>query len=210
VETWEYHAAHAKEFYYDGDFHAIDPPDSSTFFCWSTASVKDIFTLSTKNLSQNKYQGYPLQFVNGTTSKLSVLYSFLIRQYVLSENAYAYWEKLRVNSNEQGGLYEKQPLDINGNIKVVSGNAKEVLGYFYTASVNSRRLFIPTGGLEVDYFNFCNEEPLGHFGWAEFGPKDYPVWYYLPINVGLRILNKECVECEMMGGVTQKPDFWPE
>jgi hypothetical protein len=40
TETWEYHATHAKEYYYDGNFHEIVPPDSSAYFCWLNTRVK--------------------------------------------------------------------------------------------------------------------------------------------------------------------------
>lgn len=211
AETWEYHAAHAKEHYYDGDLHAIDPPDSSTWKCWQKSTIRSIYTLSTQHLTANAYYQYPLHFVNGKTSKLSVLYSFLITQYALSETAYTYWEQLRENSYEEIGLYEKQPADIKGNITMTSGNGEEVLGLFYAASIRTKRIFVQNvEGLEINYPSYCNEYSLGRFGWAEFRPNEYPVYFYYLEWGGLLILTRECVECEMMGGTTVKPDFWPE
>lgn len=211
AETWEYHAAHAKEYYYDGDFHELSPPDSSTYFCWANHTVKNIFTLSTQNLAENAYQRYPLNFVNGHTARLGIRYSILLRQFALSEPAYHYWEQLRVNSNEQGGLYEKQPLAIRGNLHETTGSGKQVLGFFHASSVKTRRIFVESiEGLELDFTDFCTEDPLGHFGWSEYLPKEFPVYFYFPKSGGLLILTKECVECEMMGGTTEKPDYWPD
>jgi hypothetical protein len=210
METWEYHTPHAKEFYYDGDWHQIYPPDSSTMVCYSSNTVQNIFTLTTRNLVENAYRQFPLHFVNGKSPRLGILYSVLVSQYALSEAAYLYWDQLKENTYDQGGLYEKQPMDIKGNVHLTSGNAQEVLGYFYVASVRSKRMFIQNvEGLELDFPNYCGEEGLGHFGWAEFGPKDYPVYYYLPATGGLLILSRECVECERLGGSLIKPDFWP-
>jgi len=90
-ETWEYHAAHRLEYYYDGIFHRVNPPDYSKKVCWSTGLVKNIFTVSTKNLSQNTYTQYPLHAIDGHTSRLGVLYSILVSQLALSEGAYNYW-----------------------------------------------------------------------------------------------------------------------
>jgi hypothetical protein len=53
TETWEYHAAHPAQFYYDGTFHEIIPPDYTIYVCYTTSMVKNVFTVSTKGLSQN-------------------------------------------------------------------------------------------------------------------------------------------------------------
>jgi Domain of unknown function (DUF4249) len=210
-ETWEYHAPHPAEYYYDGTFHKIDPPDYSNKVCWYTGLVKNVFTISTKSLSHNTYKQYPLHIIDGHTSRLSILYSILVRQLAVSEGAYNYWEQLRINSNEQGGLYEKQPLAIKGNMLNSTHPEKEVLGYFYTASESTRRYFYKdVQGIDLDFFNQCTEEGLGRMGWKEFGPDDYPVYYYYPTTHSLLILSRECVDCRLLGGQTVKPDFWPK
>ncbi|MEI6683014.1 MAG: DUF4249 domain-containing protein [Bacteroidota bacterium] len=209
TETWEYHAAHSVEYYYDGTFHQVKPPDSTNKICWFTGPVKNIFTVSTKSLSQNIYKQFPLHTVDGHTSRMGIGYSILVRQLALSEKAYNYWEQMRINSNDQGGLYEQQPLAIKGNIINVTHPEKEVLGYFYAVSETTRRYFyknIP--GLPLDFPDGCGESELGRFGWKEFFKYEYPIYYYFP-PVGLRILDVNCVDCRKAGGVTHKPDFWP-
>jgi hypothetical protein len=133
----------------------------------------------------------------------------LVRQFALSEAAYNYWEKLRINSTMQGGLYEKQPLAIKGNMVNLTNPEKDVLGYFYASSLSERRYYYQNvPGIELNFDNGCYEEGLGRGGWKEFYPSDYPVYYY--INAGsVRILNRECIDCRLMGGTTVKPDFWP-
>jgi hypothetical protein len=210
LETWEYHAAHPAENYYDGGFHQIIPPDYSNKICWMTKLVKNVYTVSTNNLIQNTYQQYPLHFVDGHTSRLGIQYSILVTQQTLSEEAYNYWEKVRINNTEQGGLYEKQPIAIKGNLKNVTNPEKEVLGYFYVASESSKRLFYSNiSEVELDFTDFCNEEGLGRKGWQEFNPRDYPVYYYVNQQRVIRILNNECVDCRILGGTTTKPHFWP-
>ena len=209
TETWEYHAAHAVEYYYDGTFHQVKPPDSTNKICWYTGLVKNVFTVSTKSLSQNIYRQFPLHTVDGHTSRMGIGYSMLVRQLALSEKAYNYWEQMRINSNNPGGLYEQQPLAIKGNLINVTHPEKEVLGYFYAVSEVTRRYFyknIP--GLPLDFPDGCGESQLGRFGWKEFFKYEYPIYYYFP-PVGLRILDVNCVDCRKAGGLTQKPDFWP-
>ena len=211
VETWEFHSALPAEYYYDGDFHQIDPPDYSNSVCWANGLVKNVYTLSTKSLSENIFMKYPLHFVDGHSSRLGILYSILVRQLALSENAYNYWEQVRVNNIEQGGLYEQQPFAIKSNLTNVTNPDKEVLGYFYAASESSRRYFYKDiEGIELDFTDFCNEDILGQGGWRQFNKYDYPVYYHFNAQHSLRILNTECVDCRLMGGSTIKPDFWPQ
>ncbi|MBN1199288.1 MAG: DUF4249 domain-containing protein [Bacteroidales bacterium] len=212
VETWEYEVAHPVEYYYDGAFHEVKPPDYTNKVCWITQSVKNVFTVSTKNLSQNIYNQYPLQTVDGTSSsRLGIMYSTLIRQFALSERAYNYWDELRINSNEQGGLYEKQPFAIKGNLVNVSNPEKEVLGYFYAASETTRRYFYhDVEGIVLDFHDQCYEEELFPYFWQSVNPREYPVYYYYNETGRLKILNRSCVDCRLQGGTTVKPDFWPE
>ncbi len=210
VETWEYEAAHPLEYYYDGTHHVVDPPDYSKKVCWITGLVKNVFTVSTKSLSQNIYNQYPLQTVDGHTSRLGILYSTLVRQLALSEGAYNYWDQLRINSNEQGGLYEKQPFAIKGNLLNVSNPENDVLGYFYAASESTKRYFYhDVEGIVLDYSDQCYESVLGKFGWREYFPREYPIYYFYNEAGMLRILNCYCIDCRLQGGTIVKPDFWP-
>ncbi|TFH05255.1 MAG: DUF4249 domain-containing protein [Methanosarcina sp.] len=211
VETWEYEAAHPVEFYYDGTFHEVKPPDYTNKVCWITQLVRNIFTVSTRSLSQNIYNHYPLQTIDGTSSsRLGIMYSTLVRQLALSEGAYNYWDELRINSNELGGLYEKQPFAVKGNLVNLSSPDKDVLGYFYAAAETTRRYFYhDVEGIVLDYNRECYEQELVPFFWRDVTPREYPIYYYYNESGALRILNLYCVDCRKQGGTTVKPVFWP-
>jgi hypothetical protein len=153
-----------------------------------------------------------LQFVDGIHSnRFEVLYSILVTQLAVSEGAYSYWDQVRINSTEQGGLYEKQPLDIQGNLTNISNPDNEVLGYFYSATGSTKRFFFKDiKDLELLYLKPCVESVLDPYGgWMDFDPIEYPVYYYFNEEGKLRILSVECVDCRLSDGVTTKPDFWP-
>ena len=137
--------------------------------------------------------------------------SLFINQYALSEAAYSYWDQMRINSSEQGGLYEKQPLSIKGNLHNNTDPHQEVLGFFSASSVKSKRIFVSNvENLAFDYPIFCSPERLGFFGFREIEPDEYPA--YLdgnamgPFNI---VLSQYCVDCLTLGGINIKPDFWP-
>jgi hypothetical protein len=215
VETWEYHADYPLEWWYDGgteaDVHHVFPPDYSRFVCWDTYTVQNIYTLSTENLIENRYNLFPLNFVDNHTSRLVWGYSLLINQYALSEAAYTYWDQLRINSSIDGGLYNKQPLAIKGNLHNISNSDQDVLGFFGVASIKSKRIFVrDVQNLELEYVSTCVPHSPGPRGLEDISPLTYPA--FLMSNghgFELIVLSPECVNCLALGGTNVKPDFWP-
>ena len=219
IETWEYHTRYPIEWFYDGKLHHNLPPDSSKMVCWRTSKVRDIFLLSTKNLTENKYNHYPLHFVdNATSPRLVYGYSLLIRQYALSDAAADYWEKIRTNNKEQGGLYESQPLSVKGNIHDATNADRDVLGYFGASTVKQKRIFIKNVlDLPLEYLFPCDIRAIldGFDGEPILWP------YYLPAHTfiyedsivysyDVAAIDHECVDCtSTVGGTIVKPDFWP-
>lgn len=209
-ETWEYHAVYPLEWYYDGIVHHVVPPDYSRNVCWSTRRIPSILTLSTNNLDRNRYELFPLHYVSNKTQRLAYGYSLLVKQYAISEAAYSYWEQLRANSNPEGGLYEKQPLAIMGNMHDLDNADNNVLGFFSATSVVSRRIFIKNvPDLILDYNTYCSPSKLIR-GVSEIEPSEYP-GYLLGDQYGYSatLLNAECINCLLLGGTIIKPSFWP-
>jgi len=210
IETWEYHAVRALTWYYDGLVHQVYPPDSSLMVCWITKRVPTIFTLPTDNLSENRYDMFPLQFVSNKTPRLGVGYSLLVRQFAHSRESFTYWEQTRINSDPQGGLYEKQPLAIRGNMHNLTHPDDEVLGYFSAATVSEKRIFVsPIPDLPSEAPLICDYQVLRK-GLIEIRPELYPAYLDGNLMTWYPIwLFPECIDCRVLGGNQYKPDFWP-
>jgi hypothetical protein len=211
IETHEYHSDYPRQWFYDGSVHQISPPDSSRMVCWLTEMNKNIYTLSTENLVENKYLKFPLHYVSNHSATLVYGYSVLIVQYALSEGAYSYWDNMRINSSDMGGLYEKQPLSITGNLHNLTDPSQEVLGFFTAALCRSQRMYYSNvSGMKIDYPGLCTPWRPEHGGFLEINPAEYPAFmmgdtatYYMVF------LPDECVDCLSLGGSNIKPDFWP-
>lgn len=206
TETWEHRAAYPKSWYWTGYATIkVDPPDFSRFFCWSTLNIKNTYNLTTKDLAQNKYRMYKLHFVDNQTQRLTYCYSVLVNQFAQSEPAYKYWENLRINSNDQGGLYNTQPIRIIGNLKSTSNPDLTILGFFGASSVSSKRIFArDIENIEL-YYPDC--EPTEPEQFVDFR-KGKPQYLY-PAGSSLWIVGDGCVECNIFGGTTVKPSYWP-
>ncbi len=209
TETWEYHVEQPIIWYFDGQIHHVVPPDYSRMICWRTKDIGNIYIFSAENLSQNKYTNGSLLYVDNQSQRLKYLYSLFVTQSSLSKRAYTYWKELQSNSRQNGGLYSKQPIDIEGNLYDLSDPNQSVLGYFSVSAINTERLFVQNvKNLKIDA-PCCDTTSL-RFGLRDLTPLDYPA--YLTGNeysYSGGLLGEACVNCVRMGGTTVKPDFWP-
>jgi hypothetical protein len=206
-ESFEYTATYPITVYYDGRLHYIEP-DYSLFYCWDTKPIWDIFAISTRGLTDNKFTGYNLHFVGNTTQRLMHLYSINVTQIAISEANFNFLEQLRLNTLEQGGLFDAQPINVKGNIFSSSDPALSVFGFFSAESMQSHRSFysnIP----DLDFLlpSVCQPMDL-NIALNKFKPKDYPV-YFVEIGGELKWPLKSCFDCRLSGGKTEKPPFWP-
>jgi hypothetical protein len=213
-ETWEYHTAQPLEWYFDGAIlHHVIPRDWSHNVCWTTEMIKDIFILNTAELQSNTFKQFPLHFVDNTTPHLAHMYSILVRQYAISEPAYIFWDQLRMNNLEQGGLYDTQPLTVQSNLENKTNPDQPVLGYFKVSSVKTKRIFVKdVPGLEIKYQPLCSPTIL-RYGLRDLMPDVWAIGYpvYLFIDRGaVLLITPECIFCELSGGTTTRPDYWPD
>lgn len=211
-ETWEYHASYPMEYYYDGTLHHINPTEYyAKYTCWHTRRIPEIFTITTKDLSQNKFDNLPLQNVSSDGAKLANGYSMLVEQFALSKQAYDYWNQMQINSTQEGGLYQKQPIAIRGNLHDITHPNKEVLGFFSAESASSKRIFIShVPGLTINYVKPCHAIAL-RAGYSSIPQSEYPAYIAGGANGPEPVwLSNACVDCTVMGGVTNRPSFWPK
>ena len=207
IETFEYHSELPLESYYDGVLHHIDPPDYSHMICWATKHIKDIFILNTTELKETAYRQYALHFVDNTTQRLKHLYSVLVKQYTLDEPGYVYWDQVRQNNLEQGGMYETQPLPAKGNLVNLTNPEQKVLGYFQVSCIKTKRIFVKdVPDLTFDFYPECGIWPLFQ-ALRYYDPRFYPIY----LGSGGEV-SPDCIFCELsqLGGDTIKPDFWPQ
>lgn len=213
-ETWEYRSSFAIDgyFYPANSTLEILARDYSLYYCWSTEDVKDIYTASTENLSINEKKMIPLIYVPGGSIKLFHQYSLLVKQYVLSESAYEYWERNRIATAESGGLYQTQPSQSKSNIYNINNPNEIVLGFFWASSYTQKRISYDDGPLIKSNSYLCIADTL------DLGNPsvDFNIdFYYItvisqtPAATFLGISSNSCFDCTQRGGVTTKPDFMP-
>ena len=129
----------------------------------------------------------------------------------MSNRAYDYWLQVQEQSQESGGLYETQPVQIHGNISNINDPEEVVLGFFDASSVTEKRIFVS------ESFNFSIYGPRCNLSVIRFirQLRSYTIFpvYMISLNeMGAGppygIGYGTCFDCTQGGGKTERPDFW--
>lgn len=179
--------------------------------CWISSNSDKINIKSTASLAEDRILRYPLNFVSNMTDRLKVKYSILVNQYSLSEDEFAYWEKLQNITEQVGGLYDITPASIPSNIWCIENPGEKVLGYFSVSASSSKRIFIKDRFLGlIDLYNNCISDTvfdggpipnLNTYVWVIIDHQSPPNPYRVLTSV------KGCYDCSVRGTPIE-PVYW--
>jgi hypothetical protein len=237
-ETWEFHSDYRASLKFtpitpgpDGVKFALEyiRPDQLTdpalFTCYNSRVSTGINIVSTESLGTSEVL-YRIRNIPPASIELSVLYSINLKQYALSKDGYAFFSKMKKNTESLGSIFDAQPSELSGNIACTTDPSELVIGFVDVTTIESNRIFINTESLgnwaydlgcktffepdaqfsEYPYpndpslFNHIAERDIVPTTPSETGPGGYVVKF----NANLRV----CVDCTMRG-TNVKPDFWP-
>ncbi len=156
-ETWVVHS-HFYSFYKSNGDTVLDRnlPSDQIYECWQSDTSGTIVLGSSANLSKDVISNIPVTFIPSNSVKLdgsqSIIvnqyapsanaYSILVRQFALTADAFRFWENLKKNTEQLGGVFDAQPSQISGNIHSLSDPNEPVIGYVSAGSITSKRIFI--------------------------------------------------------------------
>jgi hypothetical protein len=208
-ETWEYKTAYVADHFWSGTGPILQQPSEAVYTCWKTHPIEQLFSSSTRHLSENALRRNPLNYVSNETPRLKIQYSLMVKQQSLTNSAFEYWNKMESQSGESGGLYETQPSSAIGNLSSDNQPEEKVLGLFYATQEQSKRITVENNfDLIIPSFR-CTLDTA--FNMGDLG-SDFP--YYLislsPMGSGFPYAfgDQYCFDCTRKGGVVEKPDYW--
>lgn len=176
--------------------------------CWRSNSSTNIITTSTTRLSQDVVSQFPLTFLTGTSNKLGVKYSILVRQFALSQSGFDYYDQLAKITQNIGSIFDPQPSQITGNLHCTTNPAELALGFFRVGTIETKRIFISRSELPTFYtvtgYSNCSVDTLSVADIIKYQTAvidAYDATRYLTTS-------DYCVDCRLMGGVLTRPDFW--
>lgn len=217
-ETWMYNSAVPSHFIFENG--AISMRGENIYTCWKTMPSTKIMIASSESLDRDVISEFPLTKIGFGSPKFRTRYSIQVLQYALTKDAYQYWQQLRDNVSETGGLFDAQPSRITGNFRSATDPKEPVLGFFSACAAQEARIYINSRDIpqivfpdETDY-SHCNVDTLLLADVPAFdGSKLLGTDVRLQPSdflIGYLISTPECVDCRLTGGVNVKPQFWNE
>lgn len=224
VETFEYKAPLYAGYKLVNGAVLERTPDEILYTCWRSDILPSVVT-STHHLSENIVSKKKLVNLLKGVPELSVRYSILVKQRVISDEEYAFREQLQKSTEQLGSLFAVIPGTVVSNVRSLSNSEEYVLGYFRGQDVKEMRFFIDQRDLPEDFqlrhsLEGCQPEPT-------CGLTCNPCLSCIEVKTlgrntlitssisdgrgnvtGYNVVNSSCGDCTLRGGVTTPPDFW--
>jgi len=222
-ETWEFHSRYYNSLEWVYDSHHIpiavaykNPDqsiDTSIYKCWKTVNSSNINVGSSEKLSRNDIY-FQIMSIEPESEKLSVLYSLNVKQYAISNDAYLYLQKLKINTEEIGSIFAAQPSELTGNIHCTTDSSEIAIGFIEVSQEKQKRLYIKNSQLpDWNYHMPCATIIVGNG--ADAIQKDgagLPTIPYAADLFGIHSFydsyDPNCVDCTLRGS-NVRPSFWP-
>ncbi|MFK7812751.1 MAG: DUF4249 domain-containing protein [Maribacter sp.] len=181
--------------------------------CYGTARPTSINLVNTLNLSEDRVTRQNVRFIPSDNYILSHRYSILVKQYVQSPVAFAYYEALNDLIQSSSNVFsEDQPGFLAGNVFSTDNTNEKVAGFFEVATVDEKRIFF-------NYEEYYPGEELPPYAQdcviAVRGDSEElkevildgsAVFYDSPPT---RTTRRACGDCTVLGS-NKLPDFWVE
>jgi hypothetical protein len=196
----------------------IYPLDSTTQkdSCWTTDTSGTILLASSAAETTDIIPAFPLLTIPNSDPRVRFIYSILVRQYALTQDAYNYWQLIRTNTQNVGTLFDVQPTQLTGNIRCTSNPAEPVIGFISATNVQQQRIFIlyeqvsnwaqnqPGYGCDTVQISYDDLNPFVY----NYQNPNYVPWYFIT-NGPLVLASPSCLDCTLLGGINVRPPYWP-
>jgi hypothetical protein len=221
TETYEVNAPYPANWIWLGGLDLVFRTDGIDT-CYVSDTLRRVIIRDTHGLEQDKIDGLAVRYIPETEYSLRRRFSILVEQYTLSKDAYHFWDELRITSENQGSLADRQPGSLRGNMISLTNPEEKVLGFFEAGKVSEKRIFFSA----INFFdqgmkmpkplraNCLNLEPL------VLGPNELDaklptllqtmhIWEVAGLSpaIYVALFPKECCDCRDKGP-TERPDFF--
>lgn len=221
IETWEYHAPYPAPYRNRNGTVIRLPPEETPYYCYKTVPSTKVTVGSTTRLTEDVVRDFPITYMEVGSSRISVLYSILVRQRVIDQAEFDFLQDLQRVTESVGGLFDSQPYEILGNIHS-SDPSVPVLGYFSAGVMDEQRLFLRRSELPLHLqqlaYSYCTfdtacvareSDRRCRIELRDLVENSYLVADLFPQFPGYTYTDKRCGDCRYQGGVMEKPEFWP-
>lgn len=216
AETWRFDSKYISSLISNGSALVPRTPAQYIHECYGGVESANILINSTAALNQDVAYQFPLNFIEGTSEKISIKYSILVTQTALTKQAYAFWDNLKTSTEKLGSIFDAQPSQLIGNIHNVANASEPVIGYISAGTTQTKRIFInkldlpPSFKTEYPFICKIDTAKGDKIGPTLIIPGGPPHITLIAIDlppVVYTYSDKPCSDCTIRGTVT-KPAFW--
>lgn len=211
-ETWQFRMPYDSYIIYEDD--QIKQRDERINVCWKYGNSTSIEISTSKNLTEDRINDFPLLYVSTKSDRLKEKYSLNVKQYALSEESYNYLKELQKFTENLGTLFDPQPSVIKGNIYNVNDETEIVLGYFDAATEAKERVFVTRRDFPYvqfpNYYEYCEDSIVSG---GQIPAMVDTQWWLVEETVNeagfpaFLMSWLTCIDCRIYGS-NVKPDYW--
>lgn len=189
--------------------------------CWDATRQPRIVLQNSARFDGNLIVERELVRIPPLSEKLQRRYSIEVIQRAIDQDAFDFWEILRKNSDDIGGIFSPLPSLIGGNIHAIDeNNTENIIGHVSMGRSARQRIFIDAADVfpwrvVIPDYEFCNLS-------TDTIPPNlvssrFRVGLEMPARevydgmflIGYRSSSRECVDCTLRGS-NVRPDFWED
>jgi len=215
AETWEHRSRDSSVLIYDAGLRNVRyrVREEQIYRCWNNDTSSEIQLANTAGLSADLLYEKPLVNMAYGSKKINWIYSIVVKQYALTKEAYEFWDNLKKNTEEQGGIFGPRPFADYGNIHCVTNPSEPVVGYISACSLSQQRIYINWSQVRWPRpFRECEDTTVvSSMIDSVFSTPIYlPITYVFMPPGAVFGSSAECVDCRLNGGgTTVRPPYMP-
>jgi hypothetical protein len=219
-EDWEFRSPYQNNYFYDASSSSVltTPFDDIITSCYQYEKSTRIILESAERFQGNRISRKEIQRIDSLSEKLGQRYSILVKQRAIDRDAFIFWDGMRKNSDDIGGIFSPLPSLISGNMSNTTKPQEPVIGYISAGKSVERRIYIDRrdiGPWRVsipEYQNCALDTVTTDLYHERFVLNNYvPVEAICegPICVTFLSTTVNCSDCRLRGK-SDAPPFWEE
>ncbi|MCH6234558.1 DUF4249 family protein [Cognataquiflexum rubidum] len=221
-EDWIFRPGVRSQFFFNPATKDVEfrKADQKIDLCWKSNLFPKIILQNAARFADNTILQRELVRIPNRSEKLTERYSIRVRQRAVNQETYDFWEILRKNSDDIGGIFSPLPSLIRGNIKSVDPNGDNVIGMVSMGKSASKRIYINAQDVApwpyfIEEYEFCRLDQdtvlIANYEREFSSGSRLPVIpvVVLTTTIGFRAATRQCTDCTLRG-TNVKPDFWED
>lgn len=190
--------------------------------CFNTKSSIEIIVAETLSLQQDQLNDFEFKFIKKDNTIIAHRYSILLKQFVVTQEAFNYYKKRRDFGDQGNVFFQTQPGFVEGNIMSLNSPDEKVIGFFSVSTVSSLRYFFNWDDLfpgedypriHCSFFSPALTNMVGCY-LKKFVISNQVKYYNdnvdpQPGEGPFIVVNRPCGDCTATG-YNVEPDFWIE